>query len=118
MMAEHAKQIDRPWGHCREYARNQSCTVWIVEMKPGESGSLQSHQHFDELWILLDHGAEVQVGERVWHPQAFEEVWIPRGTRHRLNNAHGTRSVRMLEVAYGPVSDDDKIRYDDKYGRY
>jgi mannose-6-phosphate isomerase len=116
-LSEHSKQIERPWGHYREYAHNQACTVWLVEMKPGESGSLQSHQHFDELWTLLNDGAEVQLGERVLHPNAFEEIDIPRGTKHRLSNAHGSRLIRMFEVAYGPVSEEDKVRYEDKYGR-
>jgi mannose-6-phosphate isomerase-like protein (cupin superfamily) len=116
-MAEYSRKVKRPWGHYREYARNQPCTVWLVEMNPGESGSLQSHEHFDELWTMLDEGAEVQVGDLVFQPDAFEEVFIPRGTKHRFSNAHGTRPIRMFEVAYGPVSDEDKVRYDDKYGR-
>jgi mannose-6-phosphate isomerase len=117
IMPNEVKVITRPWGHYREYARNQPCTVWLVEMKPGESGSLQSHEHFDERWTLLDDGAIVQIGDDILHPRAFDEVYIPRGTRHRLSNEHGTRPIRMFEVAYGPVNDDDKIRYEDKYGR-
>ena len=116
-MPDEVKTITRPWGHYREYARNQPCTVWLVEMKPGEFGSLQSHEHFDERWTLLDDGAIVQVGDEILHPRAFDEIYIPRGTRHRLSNEHGTRPIRMFEVAYGPVNDDDKIRYEDKYGR-
>jgi mannose-1-phosphate guanylyltransferase/mannose-6-phosphate isomerase len=116
-MAECSKKITRPWGQYREYARNQTCTVWLVEMEPGESGSLQSHQHFDELWTILDDGAEVQVGERLLKPKPLDEIFIPRGTKHRLSNAHGTRPIRMFEVAYGPVNNDDKVRYEDKYGR-
>ena len=45
-----------------------------------------------------------------------DEVFIPRRTRHRLSNK-GTEQLRMLEVAYGEVRDDDKTRYEDKYGR-
>jgi mannose-6-phosphate isomerase len=116
-MAEHSTKIERPWGQYREYARNEPCTVWLVEMKPGESGSLQSHENFDELWTMLDEGAEVQLGERVFHPRAFDEIFIPRGSKHRLSNAHGTRPIRMFEVAYGFVKDEDKVRYQDKYGR-
>jgi mannose-6-phosphate isomerase-like protein (cupin superfamily) len=59
----------------------------------------------------------VQVGEQVFHPKALAEVWIPRGTKHRLSNRHGTRPIRMFEVAYGQVNEDDKIRYADAYGR-
>ena len=108
--------MERPWGRYREYARNEPCTVWIVEMQPGEEGSLQSHEHFDELWIMLTEGAEVRVGEETFHPGALEEVFIPRGTKHRLRNP-GNRIFRMLEVAYGDVRDSDKVRYDDRYGR-
>jgi mannose-1-phosphate guanylyltransferase/mannose-6-phosphate isomerase len=109
--------IERPWGRYREYARNEPCTVWIVEMEPGEEGSLQSHEGFDELWILLTDGAAVQVGDEVLHPRALDEVFIPRGTKHRLSNRDGTTLLRMLEVAYGEVKDEDKVRYDDGYGR-
>lgn len=116
-MIDRPKLVPRPWGRYREYARNEPCTVWIVEMKPGESGSLQSHEHFDELWVLLTEGAVVQVGDEILHPKAFEEIRIPRGTQHRLSNEHGRETLRMFEVAYGPVSDEDKVRYEDRYGR-
>jgi mannose-1-phosphate guanylyltransferase/mannose-6-phosphate isomerase len=108
---------ERPWGRYREYARNEPCTVWIVEMKPGEEGSLQSHENFDELWIMLTPGAVVQVGDDVLHPEVYEEVFIPRGTKHRLSNRGGAGILRMMEVAYGEVRDDDKVRYEDRYGR-
>jgi len=108
--------IERPWGRYREYARNEPCTVWIVEMKPGESGSLQSHQNFDELWIMLTDGGEVQVGDEVKEVNAGDEIFIPKGTKHRLSN-HGDGLFRMMEVAYGEVQDEDKVRYEDRYGR-
>jgi mannose-1-phosphate guanylyltransferase/mannose-6-phosphate isomerase len=85
-------------------------------MKPGEAGSLQSHQHFDELWIMLTSGGQVQVGDQVRDVQAGDEVFIPRGTKHRLSN-RGTGLLRMMEVAYGEVRDEDKVRYEDRYGR-
>lgn len=111
------KSVIRPWGGYREYARNTPCTVWLVEMKPGECGSLQSHANFDELWVMATDGAEVQVGDELLHPRAWDEIFIPRGTRHRLSNLRGSEPIRMFEVAFGMVSDEDKVRYEDKYGR-
>lgn len=108
--------IDRPWGRYKEYAKNEKCTVWVVEMKPGETGSLQSHANFDELWVMLTDGAEVTVGEKVTQAKAGDEFHIPRGTKHRLAN-NSANEIRMFEVAYGEVTDEDKIRYDDKYNR-
>jgi mannose-1-phosphate guanylyltransferase/mannose-6-phosphate isomerase len=85
-------------------------------MKPGESGSLQSHQNFDELWIMLTNGGEVQLDDEVKEVQAGDEIFIPRGTKHRLSN-NGDGLLRMMEVAYGEVRDEDKVRYEDRYGR-
>ena len=108
--------IERPWGCYREYARNEPCTVWIVEMEPGQTGSLQSHENFDELWIMLTDGGQVQVTDEVRQVRAGDEIFIPRGTKHRLSN-QGEGFLRMMEVAYGHVSDEDKVRYEDRYGR-
>jgi mannose-6-phosphate isomerase-like protein (cupin superfamily) len=85
-------------------------------MKPGQAGSLQSHQNFDELWIMLTDGGQVQVGNDVQDVRAGDEIFIPRGTKHRLNN-HSDGLLRMMEVAYGEVRDEDKVRYEDRYGR-
>ena len=115
-LADRPKIIERPWGQYKEFARNEPCTVWIVEMKPGEQGSLQTHENFDEIWIMQTDGAEVQVGEKVYNPKAGEEVYIPRLTKHRLSNL-GSETLRMFEVAYGDVQDEDKVRYEDKYNR-
>jgi mannose-1-phosphate guanylyltransferase/mannose-6-phosphate isomerase len=85
-------------------------------MKPGETGSLQSHQNFDELWIMLTDGGEVQVADEAKQVRAGDEIFIPRGTKHRLSN-RGDALLRMMEVAYGEVQDEDKVRYEDKYDR-
>jgi mannose-6-phosphate isomerase-like protein (cupin superfamily) len=58
----------------------------------------------------------VQVGEKVTETHAGDEIFIPRGAKHRLRN-QSSEPFRMLEVAYGDVQDDDKVRYEDKYGR-
>jgi mannose-6-phosphate isomerase len=110
------KIIERPWGRYREYARNEPCTVWIVEMEPCQTGSLQSHENFDELWIMLTDGGQVQVADEIRQVKAGDEIYIPRQTKHRLSN-HSDKQLRMMEVAYGQVRDEDKVRYEDKYGR-
>lgn len=115
-MTDRPRIIECPWGRYREYARNEPCTVWIAEMKPGEAGSLQSHKNFDELWIILTGVGQIQVDDEVRQVQAGDEIFIPRRTKHRLSNS-GSGLLRMMEVAYGLVQDEDKVRYEDKYGR-
>jgi mannose-6-phosphate isomerase-like protein (cupin superfamily) len=85
-------------------------------MEPGQTGSLQTHENFDELWIMLTDGGRVQVADEARQVRAGDEIFIPRGTKHRLSN-NGDGLLRMMEVAYGQVLDEDKVRYEDKYGR-
>lgn len=77
---------------------------------------MQYHHRRDELWVVLDAGARVELGEEVLHPSVEEKIFIPRGTFHRLSCA-GERPVRILEVSVGEFDEDDIVRLEDVYGR-
>jgi len=108
--------VERPWGAFSQYAFNESCTVSMMTVKPGQRLSLQSHTGRAELWIVIDDGALVQVDEDVRPCNAGDEVWIPANARHRLACA-GDRPVRVLEVAFGNWQQEDITRYADDYAR-
>ncbi len=105
----------RPWGRFRQYAHNYPVTVSLMEVNEGQRLSLQSHPGRAELWIVLDDGAAVHIGERQWQPLAGDEIWIPANCQHRLASIHGT--VRVLEVAFGDWQQEDIVRYEDDYAR-
>lgn len=107
--------VVRPWGSFRQYAHNREVTVSLMEVRPGQRLSLQSHTGRAELWIVLDDGARVQIDDVIHHPRAGEELWIPAGARHRLSSIGPT--VRVLEVAFGNWQQEDITRYDDDYSR-
>ena len=86
-----------------------------MTVEPGQRLSLQSHQDRTELWIVIDDGAEVQVGERILQPSAGDEIQIERAEKHRLSST-GPR-VRVLEVAFGNWNQGDITRYEDDYDR-
>jgi mannose-6-phosphate isomerase len=69
------------------------------------------------LWIVIDDGAVVQVGEDVFHASAGDEFWIPANTKHRLSGGQEHGEVRVLEVAFGDWQQDDITRYEDDYKR-
>ncbi|MEO6838437.1 MAG: phosphomannose isomerase type II C-terminal cupin domain [Ginsengibacter sp.] len=108
--------VERPWGFFKQYAHNIPCTVSLMTVKPGQRLSLQSHTGRAELWIVLDEGALVTVGEDSQSYKAGDEIWIPQGERHRLSCV-GLHSVRVLEVAFGDWQQEDIQRYDDDYHR-
>ena len=108
--------VERPWGAFRQYAGNEPCTVSLMTVLPGRRLSLQSHRDRAELWIVLDDGAVVQVGEQQRACRAGEEIWIAAEVRHRLSCA-GDRPVRVLEVAFGEWRQNDIVRYADDFDR-
>lgn len=112
---DRVQQVERPWGVFRQYALNEPCTVSLMFVSPGQRLSLQAHDNRAELWIVLDDGAEVQVGDRTLHAPAGSEIWIDRGERHRLSG--GDTTVRVLEVAFGNWAQDDIERFADDYER-
>ncbi len=107
--------VERPWGSFKQYAHNQAVTVSLMTVTAGQRLSLQAHAGRAELWIVLDAGAIVQIGDDVLRPAAGAELWIPAGTKHRLSSAGP--QVRVLEVAFGDWQQDDITRYDDDYKR-
>jgi mannose-1-phosphate guanylyltransferase/mannose-6-phosphate isomerase len=108
--------VQRPWGSFQQYAHNRECTVSLMTVRPGERLSLQSHTARAELWIIIDSGAVVQVGEEERSCQAGEEIWIRANERHRLS-CRGEQPVRVLEVAFGNWQQDDITRYADDFQR-
>lgn len=110
------KSVTRPWGFFKQYAHNEDCTVSLMTVLPGERLSLQSHTGRAELWIVIDDGAEIQVGDDINSYKAGDEIWIPVNERHRLSCKALTK-VRVLEVAFGNWQQDDITRYDDDYKR-
>jgi mannose-6-phosphate isomerase len=105
----------RPWGRFRRYTLDEPTTVKLITVDPGQELSLQRHRHRDELWVVLDAGLRVRVGDETCVAAAGEEFFIPRGTVHRV--AGGDHPARLLEVAFGSFDEDDIERLEDRYGR-
>ena len=107
---------ERPWGTYRQYAHNEEVTASIMFVEPGHRLSLQSHTGRAELWVVLDDGATLQVGDEIRHPKPGDEIWIPAGAKHRLSNP-SNQTIRVIEVAFGNWQQEDVTRYADDYGR-
>jgi mannose-6-phosphate isomerase len=109
-------EVEKPWGKFEQYTHNTLSTVKIITVEPDGALSLQYHHWRDELWVVLDPGARIELGDTVIRPQVGERIFIPRATAHRLS-AIGDRPVRILEVSFGKFDENDIVRLDDVYGR-
>jgi mannose-1-phosphate guanylyltransferase/mannose-6-phosphate isomerase len=109
-------KVDKPWGRFDQYTHNLPSTVKIITVIPGGILSRQYHGNRDELWVVIDPGARVELGEDVVEPEAGEEMFIPRQTVHRLSTV-GEEPVRVLEISFGEFDEEDIVRLEDVYGR-
>lgn len=110
-------KVERPWGKFEQYTHNLPCTVKIITVAPGGILSRQYHDKRDELWVVLDRGACVELDGTIHYPEPGEKLFIPRETVHRLSAPAGGDPVRILEISFGHFDEDDIVRLDDVYGR-
>ena len=63
------------------------------------------------------YGAKVELNENITFLSENQSIYIPLGSKHRLNNP-GKIPLTLIEVQSGSyVGEDDIVRYEDKYGR-
>lgn len=107
----------RPWGWFERIAHGDHFQVKRILVQPGASMSLQSHLHRAEHWVIVAGTATVTVGDEQRALQANQSVYIPAGSRHRLEN-RGETPIMLIEVQTGAyLGEDDIVRYQDQYAR-
>jgi mannose-1-phosphate guanylyltransferase / mannose-6-phosphate isomerase len=115
--AETFPRDHRPWGWFETLALGDRFQVKRIVVHPGAALSLQSHVHRAEHWIVVSGTARVTVGDQTSLITENQSVYIPLGTRHRLENP-GKLPMVLIEVQTGAyLGEDDITRYEDVYAR-
>ena len=112
----HIENDTRHWGSFRRFTENDPSTVKLIDIRAGQSISLQRHSHRDEFWVILSGNPKITIGDMITHATSNDEFFIPRETLHRIM-ASDDAAVRLLEIAFGDFDEDDIIRTADSYGR-
>jgi mannose-6-phosphate isomerase len=108
--------VEKPWGKVATFALNQPSSVRIITIEPGQETSEHYHQLRDEMWVVLDEGLRIQIGNRSVEAKSGEEFVVRAEEPHRISNT-GARRGRVLEIAHGYTTEDDTFRLQDDYGR-
>ncbi|MCV6823002.1 MULTISPECIES: mannose-1-phosphate guanylyltransferase/mannose-6-phosphate isomerase [Halocynthiibacter] len=107
----------RPWGWFESLVIGARFQVKRIQVKPGASLSLQSHYMRSEHWIVVEGTAQVTVDGKTELVSENQSVYVPLGSKHRLENP-GKLPMVLIEVQTGPyVGEDDIVRFDDAYAR-
>ncbi|RMG60461.1 MAG: mannose-1-phosphate guanylyltransferase/mannose-6-phosphate isomerase [Deltaproteobacteria bacterium] len=113
---EHRKTV-RPWGSYTILLSGPGFKIKKIEVKPGHRLSLQMHYHRSEHWVVIGGTARVTRGEETYFVHEGESTFIPKSTKHRLENP-GKVPLLIIEVQNGEyVEEDDIIRFEDDYQR-
>ena len=111
------RKIYRPWGNYFSVVEGKNWQVKRIEVKPGESLSLQKHNHRAEHWVVVKGTALIERDNKKELLERNQSTYIPIGCKHRLSNP-GKIPVELIEVQSGDyLGEDDIIRYEDIYGR-
>ncbi|WP_128255508.1 mannose-1-phosphate guanylyltransferase/mannose-6-phosphate isomerase [Falsirhodobacter deserti] len=107
----------RPWGWYESLIVGGRFQVKRIVVHPGAALSLQSHMHRSEHWIVVEGTAQVTVDENIRLVTENQSVYIPLGSKHRMENP-GKVPMVLIEVQTGSyLGEDDIIRYEDRYAR-
>ncbi|MDQ6962932.1 MAG: mannose-1-phosphate guanylyltransferase/mannose-6-phosphate isomerase [Mariprofundaceae bacterium] len=107
----------RPWGYFEAIDSGTRFQVKRILVRSGAALSLQMHHHRSEHWVVVSGTGRVTLGEKVFLLKEDESVYIPLGSRHRLENV-GMIPLEIIEVQTGSyLGEDDIVRFSDEYGR-
>ncbi|MGL4241071.1 MAG: mannose-1-phosphate guanylyltransferase/mannose-6-phosphate isomerase [Beijerinckiaceae bacterium] len=113
---EHLRMF-RPWGWYQRIDIGDGFQVKRIHVYPGGKLSLQSHKFRAEHWVVITGEAHVTIDAAVVRVRVNENVHLPLGCVHRLDNPHA-EPVEIIEVQIGSYTgEDDIVRYEDIYGR-
>src|SRR5918998_5499981 len=85
--------VEKPWGKVATYALNQPSSVRVITIEPGQVTSEHYHQLRDEMWVVLDPGLLIQIGNREVDADPGSEFVVPAEEPHRITN-NGERRGR------------------------
>lgn len=109
--------VKRPWGSYTVLQDEVNFKVKKIEVAPGKRLSLQLHKKRHEHWTVVEGTAKIQIDENISTYTRNESVYIPTGTKHRLENV-GQTPLSIIETQIGSYfGEDDIVRLEDDWNR-
>ena len=111
------RTVWRPWGSFTVLENGDRYKIKRIVVNPGARLSLQIHRYRSEHWVVVEGTARVTRGKEVFDLKTNQSTYIPKKTKHRLENP-GSKPLQIIEVQNGDyLGEDDIVRFQDDYGR-
>jgi len=109
--------VNKPWGSYQILDEGKKYTLKKIIVNSGDKLSLQSHDHRSEHWLIAEGSAEVIINGKTFNLKENENIFIPKGSKHRLSNL-GPQKLVVIEMWFGENLDENDIkRFEDIYKR-
>lgn len=101
--------FERPWGNFRVIEENGNYKVKLLEISPKKSISLQYHLHRREIWTVIAGDGYVYLDGSLEKISPGNTIVIPKGSHHKVTNISKDLPLKIIEVQYGDLLDDEDI---------
>jgi mannose-1-phosphate guanylyltransferase len=116
-MANVHTTVHRPWGTYTVLEESSHYKVKQITVRAGAKLSLQYHHHRSEHWVVVKGIATVTIDDKKFELSANESTFIPKESKHRLENNQSDELV-LIEAQVGNyLGEDDIVRLQDDYKR-
>ena len=104
-----APKTERTWGYYRVlHTDGHTTKVKELTVLPGQSLSMQHHEHRAEYWMVSQGVATVNVQGFIANIVKHQDCRILAGELHQLSN-NGTEDLKIIEIQYGSSCDENDI---------
>lgn len=108
---------ERPWGNYKVLLDHEVTKVKLLQIDPGQSISLQYHNHRTEQWYCVGGVGEIILRNETMSFKKGDSVFIDKEINHKLSN-HSEEPLLVIEVQLGSYfGEDDIVRLEDQYNR-
>ncbi len=107
----------RPWGYFENLIEERNYKVKKLVIFPKEKLSLQVHNFRKENWYVVKGSGKVFINNKVFSCKKGSTFEILKKQKHSIENTAKSK-LEIIEIQYGSkLSEEDIIRFRDKYGR-
>jgi len=108
----------RPWGSFTVLDEDEDYKIKRIEVSPTKRLSYQKHAHRSEHWFVVRGIAKVTLNGKEFLVKKGEDVNVPVGTAHRVENPDAEELLIFIETQTGDYfGEDDIVRFEDDFGR-
>lgn len=110
-----APKTVRTWGYYRVLHEVAGIKVKELTINPGQSISMQYHDHRSEFWMVSQGRASVYTLKLGPDPVFVDELslhehfWVDQGRWHQLQN-HTDQALKIVEIQYGTACNEEDIK--------